>query len=239
VDDNAFDRWTRLFSSLASRRGTLRALLRTVLGGTLVEQFPGGLAAAGNQSDQSTGPCGTAGACPSDRPTCCDNSCVNTGSNPEHCSRCGNRCAPDEACEEVSVSSGSVCPGPEVQYQCVTCSDESRCGDFCQPCPAPPGPGTGNNDRGGCCPDKTCKCNGECCKTGDACFYEVQLPVGAATPVGQQTSEGASCREFCCLGSGGKICNNGNLVFCCLYDVPCEVCEGPDDRHFNYHRAPR
>lgn len=56
-------------------------------------------------------PCGAAGICRADsqKPVCCDESCVNLDRDPHHCGACGHACAETERCWNGVCVCGDVC----------------------------------------------------------------------------------------------------------------------------------
>lgn len=86
----------------------------------------------------STCVCGTASSClvdqlgdPIDNGACCDDSCVDLGSDAQHCGGCGNACQTPRICDGFCV-----CPIDECDGSCTDVdSDPRNCGDCGQACP--------------------------------------------------------------------------------------------------------
>lgn len=159
-----------------------------------------------------------AAECPSDAPTRCGDSCVNTEDNPLHCGEC------DKECESFS-NSRPVCEDAKCGFEC---NDDSHieCPDGCFP----------NDDENcGTCgndctkTDEVCDGDGNCVECIDAtkncevpeneCMYaacdgdskcsELPKPTGTICSIG--TCEAGNCicntHEDCGLG---KVCDSGS-----------------------------
>lgn len=103
-------------------------------------------ARVGQPCGHDGGVCGADGtcACPPERPTACRRGCVDTGSDPDNCGACDNRCP--KKSHGTATCTGGVCG--------IACNDGyNPCGD-------------------GCCADGRDCCNGDCCGPNQCCTVD-------------------------------------------------------------------
>jgi hypothetical protein len=225
MDDKSFDRMTRLFSSMESRRSTLRAVLHTVLNASLLGQFSSALAAAGKArgagkrgNGLTLGIIRTQAVCEKDydcinlfNATCQDGTCQC----PAGQSVCDRECADlDTVCGECADLDkepyhcgrcGNRCPsGTCVNGQCQT---PESCDPFSTPehdpdcvpgesCPVPVDKVCQANER--VCPTGTVDCDEhDDCEACGLCDNKCLNPQGGAA--GFCCSDGrCSCGDECC-----------------------------------------
>jgi hypothetical protein len=111
--------------------------------------------------------CGPNGvSCPPDKPSCCNDQCTNTQTDPNNCGQCGVQCSQGDTCVNGSCQGGGQgkCSPSDIPVQCQGCSSDADCctalGDKCT--------GDGYCCRGtckGCWPPGTqgCIADEDCC----------------------------------------------------------------------------
>ncbi len=162
--------------------------------------------------------CGPAcGPCNANTESCCDGSCIDTTSNPEHCGSCANNC-------KVANASGSTCSNSTCSYKCD--SNYGNCdGDWtngceenllssatnCGACGATCKGHTGYSPtcNGGIC---SCEQLADCANTAipwaDVCIVgglcECSRNSYIPCPIGQYC-----CKQGCCLSScSDTVCSD-------------------------------
>lgn len=170
----------------------------------------------------------------------CNNFCVDTNSNANHCGDCNVRCAPGAACLDgacvlpEACPDGRICPGrtaPFCRKPGVECCGDKECGlsqVCCNPdedrcCPA------GRCVEGRCCPDELEVCGGACCQSDETCC-------GGVCCRGSNCIHGSCCEDPCGdIGASTRICpatsetccqtaddavGSGNRGFACPASAP-------------------
>ena len=141
--------------------------------------------------------------CPTGQAFCSGVCLPNTGML---CGGCGS-CPAGESCDGDTCLCGvnESCPADQscVGGSCV-CQDEGAevCNGVCTVCPPTPKDANGDSEKGFCCEDAYCSCNGECCKND--CFWTYDRD--------DQVVE-----EFCCSEAGGVVCGEQ----CCQTGTDC------------------
>jgi len=138
----------------------------------------------------------------------CGRRCADLQTNPSHCGKCGNRCAPGQTCAsgQCTGGGGKTCPGTQVRCgaACVdTGSDRAHCGGCGITC------GAGQTCSGGTCHAETCpgtrtNCSGLCVDT---------------------TADAAHCGVCGRVCGAGEFCRNSN----CRPEGDCPVVETKTD----------
>lgn len=163
--------------------------------------------------------------CPSDE-TFCEDECVDTDDDPDHCGECDRQCAEGESCEE-----GKCACTLEDYVECEDeCVDTTTNSDHCGGCNSPCGEGMFCVD-GECeidCPSDTTACDDVCIDTDNnpnhcgECDNPCEDDVEAASPV-------------CIEGSCSYECDDPEDTFCesverCIdTDVDVDHCGGCDN----------
>ncbi len=154
----------------------------------------------------------------------CNNFCVDTNANANHCGGCNTRCASGEACVDGACVLPEACPGgifcpgrtaPHCAAEGFQCCGDRECNAF-QECCNP------NDDL--CCPKGRCA-GGQCCPAGRETCGETCCDVGKVCCGGDTCCSASQCvNGTCCstgvcgaFGTGNKVCPTGE-EFCCAVD---------------------
>ena len=165
VDDVAFDRLTRLFSSSQPRRGTIRTALGLVLGGTVIGRSPDALAAdddelAGEAVAGGRGSLGDlGGGFGGKRRKSNRKQGKGGGGDGKRKRKRQNKCA---RAGELRKDGKPCCKGllRDSADRCIRRQPEGSAAG-CDPNACPSDPAT--MERGFCCPGGFCSCGGLCC----------------------------------------------------------------------------
>jgi hypothetical protein len=215
MDPTKLDGLATLLATSAGRRGALRALLATALGGGAAGAVVVGPAVAGcftegrrcrHARQCCSGRCAKGACVPCGKGTTeCGHACVDTRTDRGNCGKCERRCAAGQHC------AGGVC----------TCGG-ARCagccaGDVCRPGDAGDACGTG----GQACADCSAldgNCTVGVCVAGRC---EARINVGAACPPPFGSLPAATVCQAdgrCCAPSGALVGDPGSICFfgnCC------------------------
>jgi hypothetical protein len=151
----------------------------------------------------------------------CNNFCVDTTTDRNHCGDCNVRCGSGEGCVDGECVETSQCPGG--QQTCPGYEDgpfcarpgHSCCGDYdCNPfrecCNAAEGLCClkGRCVEGRCCPEGREVCAGKCCLFGESCC-------GGECCSASQCVNNMCCRTGVCgSGTGSKVCRTEQELCC-------------------------
>jgi hypothetical protein len=208
VDDIAFDRLTRLFSSSQPRRGTLRAALGLVLGGTVIGRSPDALGAdddelAGEAVAGGRGSLGDlGGGFGGKRRKSNRNQGKGGGGDGKHKRKRRDKCT---KAGKLRKHGKPCCKGLDRDSagRCIRRQPNLPAGG-CDPNACPSDPAT--KKRGFCCPGGYCSCGGVCCGGPECWTHTVYITNGE--DILDVSSEYCSPEEAGCVlcPSSGESC---------------------------------
>jgi hypothetical protein len=208
VDDRSFDRLTRLFSSVGSRCGTRRGVLRLALGGTLLGQIPDTLGSAGEARGDDNDACfkkrratpiAELKAFEAFAACCSTSDCAAPQGGSVTCSNgyCFKECT--NLFHSICGSGGGICQECCDDTQCVYLDVNATCqGGTCQ------------------CPEGLTVCDRYCVDTNKEPYH-----------CGRCSNR---CRSGTCVNGQCRTPESCNLVCNPQHDPDCEPVECPGDK---------